>query len=180
MLNEIKKTTVIALIVGLLIGTAIGIVTTRTLSGWEINKTTENKKDENIPENKEPTTPLIYQIRKIQLRERVKAYTGIIDSIKNSAGITENQDPETIAEKTRNWLGEAATCRHYSTLTFTILASQNYENLNIHIGYVTLGENKEGHMWLTWKNKTLDYPKLERFPHTTENKYSKNEFWETN
>lgn len=166
MSDLVKKTTVLALIAGLLVGFFLGF----SIDGF-VDNSVENKSDN------ESDGLSNYEIMMLQLRERVKGYSGLTDSVKRSAGINENQDPQKVSRKIKEWLSDNASCRHYATLSFTILAEQGYENLTLHTGYIKTGNEELGHMWLKWENESLEYPQIPSSLYVTENTYSKKQLW---
>ncbi len=169
MSDLLKRTAVLALVVGLLIGFFAGLTVDTRFNGQAV----ENKKDN------EESGLSNYEIIGFQFEERVKAYYGLVDSVEQSADISENDNPETVSRKIREWLGEQAACRHYATLTFTVLADRWFENLALHVGYVKLDNQKRGHVWLKWENQSLEYPKTLRFlKHISENIYTKKQLWD--
>lgn len=167
MFKLVKKTTVLVLILGLLVGFFVGM---------RVDDIAERAVVEN--QDNESSGPSTYDIMGFQLGERVKAYYGLVDSVEQSAGIGENENPENISRRIRSWLGDKAVCRHYATLTFTVLAERGYENLALHTGYIELDNQKRGHVWLTWENESLEYPiEYRLLKHVSENKFTKKQLW---
>ncbi len=167
-----KKGIAIGLVAGLFLGFLIGAVS------YEAVDKLENDSSSNGEESNDVST---YELIKFQLRERIKGYTGITDTIEKNANISENEHPENISRKIENWLPEEASCRHYAALTFTIAAEHGYENIALKTGYLTVENERRYHLWFTWENQSLEYPLIQRIlKHETENIYQKEELWDEN
>ena len=167
-----KKRIAVGLVVGLFLGFFIGAVSYESVDRFGYNNVSNEEKSDDVS---------TYNLIKFQLRERIKGYTGLTGTIENNAKISENEHPENISRKIKNWLPEDASCRHYAALTFTIAAEHGYENIGLKTGYLTVDNEKRYHLWFTWENKSLEYPLLQRIlDHETENIYQKEELWDEN
>jgi len=167
--DRLRRGILIGVVAGLFLGFLGGAVSNKVLREFEPGQESDQNDSNDIS---------TYNLIKFQLRERIKGYEGLTGAVERDSAISENEHPENISKKVKDWLGGDASCRHYAALTFTIMAEHGYDNISLKMGYINIENERTRHLWLTWENKSLEYPLVQRLlKHEAENVYSKDELW---